>query len=98
VQGLATEAVLWRHLVHPNIVRFVGIAYGWHEAPLGLVSEWMPNSTVREFLQMHPEPGLRDNFVRNAFCWWARPLMRFRSSTSSPACVIFTSSNSRTAT
>jgi hypothetical protein len=54
-QSFATEAIVWRHVSHPNVVPFIGVVFGWSDFPLALVSEWMSNATVRGYLQDHPE-------------------------------------------
>ena len=41
------EVVMWKRLSHPNIVPFVGVTTG----PLQIVSEWMPNGTLTEFVE-----------------------------------------------
>lgn len=47
------EAIMWRHLQHPHIVPFLGVA-GSHESAFTLVSEWMPHGTIAAFLQRRP--------------------------------------------
>ena len=42
---------MWRYISHPNIVPFIGIL----EAPAPLmVSEWMPNGNVRDYVGKDP--------------------------------------------
>ena len=41
---------MWKRLNHPNIVPFVGVTTD----PLQIVSEWMPNGTLTEFVGKHP--------------------------------------------
>ena len=43
------EAVVWKRLRHPNVVPFLGAT-----APLQLVSEWMPNGTLTEYVNTNP--------------------------------------------
>jgi len=48
------ELGIWKRLQHDNIVPFLGIAYGFGMCgSMSLVSLWMPNGTLREFLAEH---------------------------------------------
>ncbi|KAI9571031.1 kinase-like domain-containing protein [Boletus coccyginus] len=48
------ELGIWRRLQHNNIVPFLGIAYGFGmRGTMSLVSLWMPNGTLQEFLTKH---------------------------------------------
>ncbi|KAI9573298.1 kinase-like domain-containing protein [Boletus coccyginus] len=48
------ELGIWRRLQHKNIVPFLGIAYGFGKCgTMSLVSLWMPNGTLQEFLAIH---------------------------------------------
>ena len=42
---------MWKHLVHPNIVRFRGAILG----PPQLVSDWIPNRGLTGYVTVHPE-------------------------------------------
>ena len=44
---------MWKRIPHPNIVPFLGISKA--PAPLSMVSEWMPNGNVREYIAKNPE-------------------------------------------
>ncbi|KAF9237382.1 kinase-like domain-containing protein [Melanogaster broomeanus] len=45
------ELGIWRRLNHENVVPFLGIVYGFGQhGCLSLVSSWMPNGTLQEFL------------------------------------------------
>lgn len=44
------EAVVWKRLRHPNIVSFLGVTTN----PLQLVSEWMPNGTLTQYVEKNP--------------------------------------------
>lgn len=47
------EVALWKRLSHPNIVPFLGVCDS--PAPLSMVSEWMPNDNVRQYVQDCPQ-------------------------------------------
>ena len=51
LQSFFEGAVMWKRLSHPNIVPFIGIATN----PLQIVSEWMPNGTLVEFVGKNPD-------------------------------------------
>lgn len=40
------EAVVWKRLRHPNVVPFLGVT----TAPFQLVSRWMPNGTLTDYV------------------------------------------------
>lgn len=42
---------MWKRLKHPNIVGFIGVT----QNPLQFVSEWMPNGTLTEYLDVNPD-------------------------------------------
>jgi len=44
---------LWKRLSHSNVVPFLGVCD--EPAPLSMVSEWMPNGDVRQYVQDYPE-------------------------------------------
>ncbi|KAI9456469.1 kinase-like domain-containing protein, partial [Boletus coccyginus] len=48
---LCRELGIWRRLDHPNVVPFLGVAYGFgmHEA-MSFVSLWMPHGSLHHFL------------------------------------------------
>ena len=61
-QAFCEEVVTWRWISHPNIVPFLGVSET--RAPLCIVSEWMPNGNVRDYVGKNPETS-RLQFV----CW-----------------------------
>ena len=52
-QMFCKEVVIWKRISHPNIVPFLGVLEG--PAPLCMVSEWMPNGNVRDYVGKNPE-------------------------------------------
>ena len=51
---LRRELGIWRRLDHPNVVPFLGIAYGFGmNDAMSLVSLWMPNGCLHRFLEKH---------------------------------------------
>lgn len=50
------ELGIWKRLSHPNIVPFLGIAYGFGRlGNASLVSSWMPNGTLHDFLSKYDD-------------------------------------------
>ena len=47
------EVVVWKRISHHNIVPFFGVSEAY--APLSMVSEWMPNGNVRDYVRNNPE-------------------------------------------
>jgi len=44
---------MWKRIAHPNIVPFLGVSEA--PAPLSMVSEWMPNGNVRDYVGKNPD-------------------------------------------
>ena len=66
------ELGIWRRLEHPNIVPFLGIAFGFgSKDSMSLVSSWMSNGTLESFLREHenlevgPRLQLVGSFILN---------------------------------
>ncbi|PCH44518.1 kinase-like protein, partial [Wolfiporia cocos MD-104 SS10] len=51
-ESLRKEAIVWKHISHPNIVPFIGIDCS--ENSLGIVSTWMEHGTIMTFLKRDP--------------------------------------------
>ena len=49
-QAFCQEAVMWKYLDHPNIVPLLGVTF----TPLQLISEWMPDGDLAEWIKKHP--------------------------------------------
>ena len=52
-QLFCKEVVMWRRISHPNVVPFLGVLET--PTPLCMVSEWMPNGNVRDYVRRDPE-------------------------------------------
>jgi serine/threonine protein kinase len=57
IQEFSREALIWRQLSHPNVLPFFGLYY--LENRLCLVSPWMENGNMMEFLT-NENPDLTD--------------------------------------
>ena len=52
-QEFCKEAVIWRHLQHPNILPLIGVVIGPER--YSLISDWMDNGTINTFTEMNPD-------------------------------------------
>ncbi|KAG6379363.1 kinase-like domain-containing protein [Boletus reticuloceps] len=53
-KSIRRELGIWRRLKHPNIVPFLGVAYGFgRPGQASLVSLWMANGSLQSFLGQH---------------------------------------------
>ena len=52
-QMFCKEVVMWKRISHPNIVPFLGVSEA--PAPLCMISEWMSNGNVRDYVGKNPE-------------------------------------------
>ncbi|KAJ7029581.1 kinase-like domain-containing protein [Mycena alexandri] len=55
------EALVWQNLQHPFILPFLGVDKANFPSVLGLVSPWMSNGTVLEYLGRSGKPGYPQN-------------------------------------
>ena len=56
LQRCSREAIVWSQLTHPNVLPFYGIYHlGDASGRIGLVSPWMGNGNLPEYLKTHPE-------------------------------------------
>ena len=49
-QTFREEAVTWKYLDHPNVLRFQGVT----TKPLQIISDWMPGGTLPEYIKKNP--------------------------------------------
>ena len=57
-QGFYGEMVIWRQLQHPNIIPLLGVTINSERC--SLVSNWMDNGTINEFIKMNPDANRID--------------------------------------
>jgi len=70
------EVVTWNALQHPNVLPLIGATIS--ETVFAMISEWMPNGNINEFLKTHPDAdrlGLVRFFVQGLFSYYASSLM-----------------------
>ncbi|KXN84357.1 Dual specificity protein kinase zak2 [Leucoagaricus sp. SymC.cos] len=54
IKQFAKEAILWSRLNHPNILPFYGVYYQGKQKKMCLVSPWMDNGNLVNYLQENP--------------------------------------------
>ncbi len=84
-QSYAGETILWSQLSHPNLLPFYGIYYlDGRSGGIALVSPWMRNGNVIEYLKANPEaprlPLVRTDtsVMRNHTCCRCRSTILLR--------------------
>jgi serine/threonine protein kinase len=62
---LCREAILWKHLSHPNVLPFLGVDLDSFPSYMCLISPWMPNGTITKYLEDNGRQRADlDRFVR----------------------------------
>jgi len=51
-QRFCREAIAWKHLRHPNILPLIGVTVS--NQRFAMVSAWMDNGNINEFIKRHP--------------------------------------------
>ena len=51
-QNFCREAVVWKHMVHPNVVPLLGVAISQQ---LQLISDWMPGGDLLKYIKKNPD-------------------------------------------
>ena len=61
--------VLWKSLNHPNVLGLIGVCPwdGTPDARLTMVSEWMPNGNISEYIKRNDSQRLQ--LVREDSSW-----------------------------
>ena len=68
---LCTNAVIWKRLQHPNVVRFLGL--GSDFPPISLVYDWMSNGNLSSYVRERPNINKLD--LVGIFSWNGRQLL-----------------------
>ena len=53
VQRFCKEVVTWKTLRHPNVLPLIGVTMT--ETQFEMVSEWMANGNINDFVKAHPD-------------------------------------------
>ena len=51
---LLREVIIWKRLIHPNIVPFTGATFN----PLLIVSEWMSGGNLTAYIKLNPRANV----------------------------------------
>jgi serine/threonine protein kinase len=54
-QRLCREVFIWKRLSHPNILPLLGVSVSKNPLHFRIISEWMPNGNVMEYIGSNPE-------------------------------------------
>lgn len=61
------EALLWKHLDHQHILPFLGVTKTVFAPRLGLVSPWMANGNILQYLERNPQADRLSLIFQSAF-------------------------------
>src|ERR1700733_3995034 len=53
-QRLCNEAILWKQLLHPNILPFLGISMSVTPPKFCMVSKWMHHGNIAHYVKQRP--------------------------------------------
>ena len=53
------EVVIWNSLSHPNVLKLIGVLEGMSEHRFSMVSEWMANGNIMEYIRMNATNRLK---------------------------------------
>jgi hypothetical protein len=53
MQRVCEEAIVWKHIPCSDILRPIGVFY--HNGAPAIVTPWMSNGTITEYLEKHPD-------------------------------------------
>ena len=70
MQRFCKAAIRWKALNHPNILHLLGVTMD--KGRLVMVSEWMENGNINEFLRYHEDVN-RLELVSLRSCRWLHP-------------------------
>ncbi|KAF9644320.1 kinase-like protein, partial [Thelephora ganbajun] len=62
-KAFCQEAVMWRRMIHPNVLPLLGIT----TAPFQLISNWIPGGDLPQYIKKHPDAdrlGLLSDIAR----------------------------------
>jgi hypothetical protein len=58
--------VIWKTLCHPNVLPMLGVTISDHK--LTMVSEWMVNGNINEFIRVHRDANCFELVGFQLFC------------------------------
>ena len=58
LQKFCKEVVTWKTLQHPNVLLLIGVTMS--ETQFAMISDWMENGNINEFVKTHPDANRLD--------------------------------------
>ncbi|KAJ7575892.1 kinase-like domain-containing protein, partial [Mycena floridula] len=58
LQDVCREALVWKQLDHPGVLKFLGVSVDMFFPSFCLVSPWMANGNINDYLQVYPNHDL----------------------------------------
>jgi len=55
IKQLCREVLIWKRLSHPNVLPLLGVSVSKDPQYFRIISEWMPNGNVMEFIKSNPQ-------------------------------------------
>ena len=55
MQHFCREVIIWKTLHHPNVLPLLGVTMTIAENRFAMVSEWIENGNINQFLKAHPD-------------------------------------------
>ncbi|KAJ7575874.1 hypothetical protein C8J56DRAFT_1171771 [Mycena floridula] len=55
LQDVCREALVWKQLDHPGVLKFLGVSVDMFTPSFCLVSPWMANGNINDYLQLYPD-------------------------------------------
>ena len=52
-QNFCKEVVVWKNLSHPNVLNLIGVPDTLEDGRFSMVSEWMANGNIMEYVRSH---------------------------------------------
>ena len=59
VQHFCKEVSMWKNLFHPNVLSLIGVPDTLEEGRFSMVSEWLPNGNIVEYVRKNAGNHLR---------------------------------------
>ncbi|PBK89471.1 hypothetical protein ARMGADRAFT_935652 [Armillaria gallica] len=66
LRDFCQEALVWRQLLHPNVLPFLGVSKDVFAPRYCLISPWMVNGNIMSYLEAHPDHDRLTSLVQVA--------------------------------
>ncbi|KAJ7572440.1 kinase-like domain-containing protein [Mycena floridula] len=58
LQDVCREALVWKQLDHPGVLKFLGVSVDMFAPSFCLISPWMANGNINDYVQVYPDLDL----------------------------------------